>query len=78
MLFRDAEVLSLFATIIDTLGSLMESHVTQIFDAVFECTLMMITRNFEDYPDHRIKFFSLLRAIATKCSKVIFNQSQLN
>jgi exportin-1 len=27
----------------------------------------MITKNFEDYPEHRLKFFSLLRAIATHC-----------
>ena len=28
----------------------------KIFDAVFECTLSMITKNFEDFPDHCLKF----------------------
>lgn len=31
----------------------------------------MITKNFEDYPEHRLKFFSLLRAIATHCFPVL-------
>ena len=44
---RESEVLSLFAVIINRLGTLMETHVPRIFEAVFECTLQMITRNFE-------------------------------
>ncbi|KVI07543.1 Armadillo-like helical, partial [Cynara cardunculus var. scolymus] len=31
----------------------------------------MITKNFEDYPEHRLKFFSLLRAIATHCFQAL-------
>lgn len=44
---RDAEVLSLFATIINKLQGLMEKEVPRIFEAVFEVTLTMITKNFE-------------------------------
>ncbi|XP_057453216.1 protein EXPORTIN 1A-like [Lotus japonicus] len=33
----------------------------------FYSASQMITKNFEDYPEHRLKFFSLLRAIATHC-----------
>ena len=44
---RDAEVLSLFGTIISRLGERMEAEVPRIFEAVFEVTLQMITRNFE-------------------------------
>jgi exportin-1 len=44
---RDAEVLSLFATIINKLQALMEAEVPHIFEAVFEVTLDMITKNFE-------------------------------
>lgn len=40
-------MLSLFATIINKLGDKMEGEVPRIFEAVFECTLQMITRNFE-------------------------------
>ncbi|GFZ15975.1 exportin 1A [Actinidia rufa] len=64
---RESEVLSLFATIINKYKGSMIEDVPHIFEAVFQCTLEMITKNFEDYPEHRLKFFSLLRAIATHC-----------
>ncbi|KAJ0983140.1 hypothetical protein J5N97_011395 [Dioscorea zingiberensis] len=64
---RESEVLSLFATIINKYKRVMMDDVPRIFEAVFQCTLEMITKNFEDYPEHRLKFFSLLRAIATHC-----------
>jgi hypothetical protein len=35
----------------------------------------MITKNFEDYPEHRLKFFSLLRAIASHCFRALFTLS---
>ena len=35
----------------------------------------MITKNFEDYPEHRLKFFSLLRAIATHCFPALIRLS---
>ena len=51
---RDAEVLSLFATIINKLKSLMTADVGRIFEVVFECTLEMITKNFEvSCPAHK-------------------------
>eukprot|EP00878_Enallax_costatus_P005895 GHUV01006184.1.p1 GENE.GHUV01006184.1~~GHUV01006184.1.p1 ORF type:complete len:956 (+),score=324.49 GHUV01006184.1:1172-4039(+) len=69
---REAEVLSLFAAIIRKLKSQMEPEVPQVLQAVFEPTLAMITTNFEDYPDHRLKFFSLLHAITNHCFKCLF------
>ena len=39
------------------------------------CFLQMITKNFEDYPEHRLKFFSLLRAIASHCFRALFSLS---
>lgn len=47
MACRDPEVLSLFAVIINKLKDKMEPQVPRIFEAVFECTLQMITKNFE-------------------------------
>ncbi|XP_027355224.1 protein EXPORTIN 1A isoform X2 [Abrus precatorius] len=64
---RESEVLSLFATIVNKYKAAMIEDVPRIFEAIFQCTLEMITKNFEDYPEHRLKFFSLLRAIATHC-----------
>ncbi|CAI5490079.1 unnamed protein product [Closterium sp. Naga37s-1] len=72
---REPEVLSLFATIVNKLKGQMMEEVPRIFEAVFECTLDMITKNFEDYPEHRLKFFSLLRAIACHCFRSLFTLS---
>ncbi|XP_030502036.2 protein EXPORTIN 1A [Cannabis sativa] len=72
---RESEVLSLFATIINKYKSAMTEDVPRIFEAVFQCTLEMITKNFEDYPEHRLKFFSLLRAIATHCFAALIHLS---
>ncbi|KAG8381654.1 hypothetical protein BUALT_Bualt06G0144000 [Buddleja alternifolia] len=55
-------------------GAMIED-VPRIFEAVFQCTLEMITKNFEDYPEHRLKFFSLLRAIATHCFPALIRLS---
>ena len=56
---RDAEVLSLFATIINKLQALMEAEVPHIFEAVFEVTLDMITKNFEARCNLTLSFHSL-------------------
>ena len=37
----------MFAMIINRLREKMEGEVPRVFSAVFECTLQMITRNFE-------------------------------
>ncbi|OEL25470.1 Protein EXPORTIN 1A [Dichanthelium oligosanthes] len=72
---RESEVLSLFATIINKYKGEMLEDVPRIFEAVFQCTLEMITKNFEDYPEHRLKFFSLLRAIGTHCFPALIQLS---
>ncbi|XP_042047123.1 protein EXPORTIN 1A-like [Salvia splendens] len=72
---RESEVLSLFATIVNKYKGAMLEDVPKIFEAVFQCTLEMITKNFEDYPEHRLKFFSLLRAIATHCFPALIRLS---
>ncbi|XP_042048814.1 protein EXPORTIN 1A-like isoform X2 [Salvia splendens] len=72
---RESEVLSLFATIINKYKGTMIENVPRIFESVFQCTLEMITKNFEDYPEHRLKFFSLLRAIAAHCFPALVHLS---
>lgn len=69
---RDSEVLTLLATTVDKLHELVASEVPQILDAVFEPTLRMITRNFEDFPEHRLAFFKLLKAVNTHCFAALF------
>nr|DBA27044.1 TPA: hypothetical protein GDO54_011225 [Pyxicephalus adspersus] len=64
---REPEVLSTMATIVNKLGGHITAEIPQIFDAVFECTLNMINKDFEEYPDHRTNFFLLLQAVNSHC-----------
>ena len=64
---RDAEVLGLISTIFIKLGPLMTDKVAPILDAVFECTLNMINKDFQEYPEHRVAFFNMLKAINQNC-----------
>jgi exportin-1 len=52
------------------------SELPNIFGALFECTLQMITHNFEDFPDHRTYFFQLIYAITQHCFEVYFQMSE--
>jgi hypothetical protein len=45
----------------------MEDKVPVIMENVFECTLEMINKDFSEYPEHRVEFFKLLRAINLYC-----------
>lgn len=64
---RDAEVLKVISALITKLGNLMEDQVPTIMESVFECTLEMINKDFSEFPEHRVEFFTLLRAINLKC-----------
>uniref|UniRef100_A0A3B3VQA1 Exportin 1 n=1 Tax=Poecilia latipinna TaxID=48699 RepID=A0A3B3VQA1_9TELE len=64
---REPEVLSTMATIVNKLGVHITSEIPKIFDAVFECTLNMINKDFEEFPEHRTHFFYLLQAATSQC-----------
>uniref|UniRef100_A0A9J7XQF1 Exportin-1 n=1 Tax=Cyprinus carpio carpio TaxID=630221 RepID=A0A9J7XQF1_CYPCA len=64
---REPEVLSTMATIVNKLAAHITGEIPKIFDAVFECTLDMINKNFEEYPEHRTHFFYLLQAVNSQC-----------
>jgi hypothetical protein len=66
---REPEVLSAMGTIVHKLGCHITSEVPKIFDAVFECTLEMINKDFEEYPEHRTNFFLLLQ-VTNKCDDI--------
>ncbi|CAF9913414.1 MAG: Exportin-1 [Gomphillus americanus] len=51
----------------DVLQNLMEDRVPVIMENVFECTLEMINKDFSEYPQHRVEFFKLLKAINYSC-----------
>jgi exportin-1 len=64
---RDAEVLKAMTAVITKLSALMEDQVPIIMENVFECTLDMINKDFSEFPEHRVEFFNLLRAINLHC-----------
>lgn len=45
----------------------MSDKVAGVFDSVFECTLNMITKNFEDFPEHRSGLYKMLQTINANC-----------
>lgn len=64
---REPEVLSTMEVIVNKLEGHITKDVPLIFDAVFECTLDMINKDFEEYPEHRTNFFLLLQAVNSHC-----------
>lgn len=70
---RDPEVLKLFAVVVEKLRNNVVNDVPRIMEAVFEVTLEMITKNFEDFPEHRIRFFEFLKAINEHCFPALFS-----
>lgn len=70
---REPEVLSCMGAIVYKLAGHITSEVPKIFDAVFECTLEMINKDFEEYPEHRTEFFLLLQAVNTHCFKAFLS-----
>ncbi|RLN65002.1 hypothetical protein BBJ28_00010896 [Nothophytophthora sp. Chile5] len=73
---KESEVLSLLATSINKLKNIIAPKVPMILEAVFECTLQMITKNFEDFPEHRVNFFKLLQAVNDFCFEALFGIPQ--
>merc|ERR1712188_170967 len=57
---------------VNKLKGQMNRHVPLVMKAVFEVTYQMLVANFEDYPEIRHNFFSLLKAIVTHCFGSIF------
>ena len=58
--------------IVNKLENTITKEVPKIFDAVFECTLVMINRDFEEFPEHRKNFFLLLQAVNQHCFPGMF------
>ena len=70
---REPEVLSTMATVVNKLKGTITSEIPKIFDAVFECTLDMINKDFEEYPEHRTNFFLMLQAVNLYCFAAFLN-----
>lgn len=72
---REPEVLSTMNTIVLRMEGLMTVFVPTIFDALFKCTLEMINKDFEEFPEHRINLFLLLQAIVQNNFPALLNLS---
>jgi exportin-1 len=46
---------------------MMTPRISLVFEATFEPTLNMITKDFAEYPEIRAGFYNMLRAINAKC-----------
>lgn len=74
---REPEVLSAMATIVNKLEAHITSEVPKIFDAVFECTLEMINKDFEEFPEHRTNFFLLLQVNNNEILTMLGNNDEI-
>ncbi|KAJ3232034.1 Karyopherin transporter [Chytriomyces hyalinus] len=72
---REAEVLNLMAGIITRFGEIIVDKIPPILDAVFECTLNMINKDFENFPEHRAGFFKMVAAINVSCFPALLQLS---
>ena len=73
---RDPEVLTLFTTVVEKLKGQILEQIPRVMESVFECTLQMITTNFEDFPEHRIRFFEFIK-VSCLLSALCMNQCRL-
>ncbi|TKA27175.1 hypothetical protein B0A50_04512 [Salinomyces thailandicus] len=73
---REAEVLAVITVLVGKLQSMMTEQVPAILDAIFECTLDMINKDFSEYPEHRVEFFKLLRVINQRCFPALLKLDQ--
>lgn len=46
---------------------MMTPRIATVFQATFEPTLDMITKDFAEFPEIRTGFYNMLRAINAKC-----------
>lgn len=70
---REAKVLNMFASGIAAFKDSLSNYIPVIMESVFEPTLMLITSNMMDHPDHRIAFFKFLRNANEFCFYGLFS-----
>lgn len=70
---RDCEVLTLLSVLMSRLDAHISSVLPVIFEYVFDTTLQMIKSDFQSYPDHRERFYALLKACNQFCFDGLFS-----
>eukprot|EP00968_Pinguiococcus_pyrenoidosus_P001113 scaffold48_cov311-Pinguiococcus_pyrenoidosus.AAC.308 len=64
---RDSEVILLCTALVEKLSTHIVDQVPRIIEAVFAGALELLTQNFEDHPDLRVRFYRFLRAVNSNC-----------
>ena len=60
---KEAEVISLFSTIIQKLNAYIPDFIPKILSVILQSSLSMITKDFNSFPDHRVNFFEFLKTV---------------
>ena len=66
---RDPELLLVYKTIFENLSDNITMQIGEILTRIFNATLLLITKDLNSYPDHRINFFEMLKSVVRKCLK---------
>lgn len=69
----ESQVLDLLNTLITILENRFSPHIGTIMDSIIETTLCKINKNLTDFPEQRVSFYKLLRAINTHCSDALLS-----
>jgi exportin-1 len=72
---REPEVLSTTTTIIEKLMDAVVDDIPKVFEALFECTFHMISKDGEEYPEHRRNFYKMLQATTVHCFPALIRMS---
>ncbi|CAK8989114.1 Exportin-1 (Exp1) (Chromosome region maintenance 1 protein homolog) [Durusdinium trenchii] len=75
---RNPEVIQLFMVIVNKLKNeaaiaMNGTFVEKVLAPIFVPTLEMITKNYTDFPEHRIAFFKLIKALNMYCFERLFD-----
>ncbi|PVU94831.1 hypothetical protein BB561_002230 [Smittium simulii] len=63
---RLSNILTCLSSVVKVLGEMLADQIYTIFDSAILPTLNMINKDFSEFPDHRVAFFSLLEQLSTK------------
>jgi len=67
---REPKVLSLLSILVAQEEAAISEEVPRILAAIFQCTLEMINKDLEEFPEHRTNFFRLLQTLMQYCFPV--------
>ncbi|KAL4493983.1 hypothetical protein ABPG72_022000 [Tetrahymena utriculariae] len=70
---REPELLTLYQVIFENMAEYIQPLIPDTLKGIFMSTLSMISKDFSSFPDHRIAFFKLLKAVVQNAIEALFN-----